>query len=148
MTMKIFACVGAAVILWGCAIGPRDGSLVEPCADEICQVDVYVSGTPPVITVNKQTLTLRKGNYGRNDNGVLILWVLKESPGYTFREDSIQFYDPNSPQQFDDPKLSGAGAQFHWRDQNRDGLTWGYQIKVYDRRTGVWTPLDPWIQNG
>lgn len=150
MTKKIFLCfavVGATLL--GCTTTMKlDGVTGAPCNTAICQVDVYVSGTPPVVTVNQQILTVAKGNHGAGGNGVLILWVLKDSPGYALREDSIQFYDPKFSRQFDQPDSGGNGAQFHWRDQNDDGLKWGYQIKVYDRSTGVWTPLDPWIQNG
>jgi len=95
-------------------------------------------------------LPIDKNNHGHDGNGVLIHWVLVSSPNYTFRADSIQFYDPSSPSQFDVPKPQPQqnGNQFEVRDQNTDGIKWGYQIKIYDRKTGVWTPLDRWIQNG
>lgn len=143
----LFAVIAAVLI--GCSALPPGGDKSPPCGTATCQVDVSVSGTAPniMISVNPQTLSLLKGNHGADGQGVLIRWLLKNDR-YKFENDSIQFYDPNFPQQFHNAAPEGSGAQYHVRDRNTDGKPWGYLIKVYDRSTGHWYAVDPWIQNG
>jgi len=148
MTKKILLYVLIAVAMVGCSLQPP-GSEKSPCNTATCQVDVSVSGTAPNITVSVDpgTLVLAAGNHGPGGNGVTLVWHVKTA-GYEFKDDSIQFYDPNFPRQFDQPGTGGSGAEYHIRDRNKDGKKWGYLVKVYDRSTGYWYVVDPWIQNG
>jgi hypothetical protein len=145
-TFWLYAVLATAMV--GCALQPP-GSEKSPCNTATCHVDVAVSGTAPNITVSVDPVTLRlaTGNHGADGNGVTLVWQLRAT-GYEFKDDSIQFYDPNSPRQFDRAGTGGSGAQYHIRDRNNDGKKWGYLIKVYDRSTGYWYVVDPWIQNG
>ena len=132
----------------GCGTRAQFLTAGQPCASVVCQVEVSISGQPPKVSVDLPELALATGNYGQGGNGVVIVWHLNNPQDYEFRDDSIQFYDPAYSNQFDQLGKDSSGAVFKGRDKNRDGKKWGYMIKVYDRNTGYWYPLDPWIYNG
>jgi hypothetical protein len=147
MTKRILGYAVIVAALAGCGLQPPVSDK-SPCNTATCQIDVSVSGTAPHVTVsvNMPTLLLARGNHGAGGNGVMIIWHLN-SGAYEFKDDSIQFYDPAYAGQFDQLGKEGSGA-YHARDRNADGKKWGYLIKVYDRATGYWYVVDPWIQNG
>lgn len=144
MSRKLVICAVAA-LLFGCQATPTGGQRMGAtvnCTTPQCQIDVAVSdGNPPVISVDVETLTI-----ARPSRNVKIHWHLRNND-YEFKNDSIQFYDPAAARQFDEPGVEGSGAQFHYTDKNTVGGRFGYQIKVYNKRTGVWTTLDPAIFN-
>ncbi|MBS0326951.1 MAG: hypothetical protein JSS46_10465, partial [Proteobacteria bacterium] len=89
---------------------------------------------------------IAKGNHGADGKGVAIRWHLTNHD-YTFRADSIAFYETSSTEQFKDPKAGERGEDFHFTDRNTDSHGYGYQIKVYNRSNGNWLTLDPYIWN-
>jgi hypothetical protein len=142
MNRTIFASVILVTVLAGCqtptGIAPTPESTT--CTLPQCQIQVFVTGSPPAVSVDITRLVVR-GN-----QNVMIHWHLRNND-YEFKDDGIQFYDPKAADQFDRPGTSGSGAQFHYRDKNTARGEWGYQIKVYEKRTGKWIPLDPVIIN-
>ena len=142
MNRKLLSCVVIALLV-GCQAAPTGGQRTASsatCAQPQCQIDVMVTGTPPVISVNIDDLTIQR------TRDVMIHWHLRNND-YEFKDDSIQFYDPASSDQFTGPGTSGSGAQFHYTNKNTRNGRFGYQIKVYNKRTGVWMTLDPAIVN-
>ena len=138
-TRGIFCGLVAAVLLAACA-SPGPPGRSETCTAAQCELDVSVVGSPPRVRVNIETLTVR-GN--RN---VAIAWNLK-SDQYEFKDDSIQFYDPRAAREFSAPTAGEKGAQVRLTNRNSEKGEWGYQIKVYEKATGKWIPLDPAIFN-
>lgn len=133
----------AAVLLAACAAPGAQtgaGAASSTCTTPQCQLDVFVEGSPPRIRVSVDNLTVR-GN-----QNVMIHWHLRNND-YEFKDDSIQFYDPRWTGQFSAPGTSGSGSQFHFTDRNSERGEWGYLIKVYEKRTGKWIPLDPTVIN-
>ena len=149
-------CILAASTLLACTTPGNQGmrAITETeCSQNACNLDVNVavdsSVNPPnvVISVDFYNLRIKKGNLGAGNNGVMIHWHLRNND-FEFKDDSIQFKDPAYTSQFDDKQVtSGAGSQFKWRDKNGFPRQWSYQIKVYERRTGAWTAMDPTIIN-
>jgi hypothetical protein len=77
-----------------------------------------------------------------------IVWHLRNNQ-YEFKDDCVQFKDSGSAGEFS--AIGGSGAQCHAMDRNSNNPpsgAWSYQIKVYDKSTGSWLALDPWIKNG
>ncbi|MFO1325553.1 MAG: hypothetical protein U1F15_16035 [Burkholderiales bacterium] len=149
MNKKAWLWAVSIVILAGCqpaASQRSDNPIKAQCNAAVCQIKVDVAGTPPRVTVDIDELTVTRGNRGPGGAGVTIHWKLTNND-YEFRDDSIQFYDPRFPTQFDQPGTGDNRSLFRFRNKNSERGSWGYQIKVYDRRTGVWIQLDPFIMN-
>lgn len=139
--LLLYAAVATALV--GCqSLGPSGGKQVvkDTCTTPQCQIDVFVEGSPPALRVSVDELTVR-GN-----QNVMMHWHLRNND-YEFRNDGIQFYDPASSGQFSGPGTEGSGSQFHFTNKNTQRGSWGYQVKVYNKRTGTWIPLDPAIYN-
>lgn len=149
MNNRVLLCVMSLFVLAGCqpASSQRTDTPVRAqCNAAVCQIKVDVAGTPPRITVDVDELQVTRGNHGPGNAGVMIHWKLTNND-YEFRDDSIQFYDPRFPTQFDQPGTGDNRSLFRFRNKNSERGSWGYQVKVYDRRTGVWIQLDPLIFN-
>ena len=126
----------------------------QECKTPTCQIDVDVvtrtrNGAAINTIVVVDELLVLKDNHGQGGNGVRIIWHVT-NPQYCMRDDSIQFYEDAARNQFRAPGTGGDGKEFHWTDANTDSSRhyYGYQLKVYNCRTGDWIPLDPGIWNG
>ena len=125
---------------------PAAAAARSVCNAAVCQIAVHVTGSPPRLSVDIDELVVARGNQGPGGGGVAIQWRLQNND-YEFKVDSIQYYESGYSTQFDQLRPEGAGSQFHCRNKNSARGRWGYQIKVYDRRTGTSIALDPTILN-
>lgn len=152
----------AGLMLAGCAnLGPHDRDYghqrfrgpqsLQPKAAVECAVNGPCDIPVDVVTVigngTSQTwIVAPDTEIATGNHGVKIHWHLTNHD-YYFQNDSIAFYEARSRDQFSGPGTGGDGAEFHWTDRNSDVHGYGYQIKVYNRKTGDWLTLDPFIWN-
>lgn len=119
--------------------------LAGPCEIPVDVVTMTGNGVMRTVIVAPDA-EIAKGNHGVDNRGVAIQWHLT-NPEYSFHPDSIAFYEAHSTEQFSGPGVGARGDEFHYTDRNTDVHGYGYQIKVYNRRTGDWLTLDPYIWN-
>lgn len=119
---------------------PVECKVNGPCKIPVDVVTVTGNG------ITRTTIIAPDAEIAKGNHGVAIQWHLT-NPDYRFQNDSIAFYEVLSAGQFSDPRVGGDGEEFHYTDKNTDVHGYGYQIKIYDRKTGDWLTLDPFIWN-
>lgn len=124
----------------------------QDCSAATCPIDVDVvasmrNGEMRLSIKTVDELHVLKENHGTDGKGIQIVWHLK-NPDYRFEDDSVEFYEGQATSQFSGNGIGREGAEYRWVDRNTDSHRYGYQLKVYNRKTGDWIPLDPWIWNG
>jgi len=141
--------VGSAVVLFGCATGghgQRDHMSTLGCHVSPCNIEVAVSGTPPHVVVKVPDTVEVQANV----RPAMLRWHLTSTDPskYEFRDDSIQFTEVASGEQFSKVGLQGGNKEMVYKDANTDGKQYRYLVKVYVRGTQDWYPSDPFIWNG
>ncbi|HET7261612.1 MAG TPA: hypothetical protein VFK60_07280 [Casimicrobiaceae bacterium] len=124
---------------------PQPSAQVECNANGPCDIRVDVV-TMIGNGVARTTIVAPDAKIAKGNHGVTIHWHIT-NPDYTFKDDGIAFYEASSAGQFSGPSVGGRGEEFHFTDRNTDTHGYGYQIKVYNRKTGDWLTLDPYIWN-
>lgn len=151
----IVAAVIAAVLLGACAAtGAQTGARSKTCPGNSCDVEVRVTmvGGEPRLEVNVDELRFPRGN-----SDATIVWKLKDSPDWKFKETSIA---PHTSAPKGDKQTTSANE---WRSQirflnnsavnyvvenaNSRPATLYYNITVYRKSDDRPVTLDPVIMN-
>ncbi|MFO1303831.1 MAG: hypothetical protein U1F54_08870 [Burkholderiales bacterium] len=151
----IIAAVIAAVLLGACAgTGAQPGARAKTCAGNSCDVEVRVKmvGGQPTIEIDVDELRFPRGN-----SDVTIVWKLKDSPDWKFKDTSIA---PHTSAPKGDKQTTSANE---WRSQirflnnsavnyvvenaNNKPAKLYYNITVYKKSDESPLTLDPIIMN-
>lgn len=114
--------VAAAMLVAGCALVERASAQGQPCRDQICFVQITVTGDCRFSTPNPDPIRIAPG---RRD----IHWDLVASGNYKFTQGGIAI--PTGAGVFSDPRRL-TDTKYKWTDDNRKKQEYKYDIEVTD----------------
>jgi hypothetical protein len=144
----------AAVLLAGCAHTGAQTGRSKVCPGNSCDVEVRVKmvGGAPVIEIDVDELRFPRGN-----SDVTVVWKLKDSPQWTFKDTSIAPHTSAAAHGMETTSANAWRSQIRFRDTsavnyvvenaNNKPTKLYYNITVYRKSDNMPVTLDPVMFN-